>query len=56
MHNLTRGKKLPKILDYYCNFHKTAQSKQFAQSGHPATYIPVNLLRRQQMQQEALNN
>jgi hypothetical protein len=34
-------KKLPKILCYFCNFYKTAQSKRspsgqkFAQSGHP---------------------
>jgi hypothetical protein len=41
IHNLYRGKKLPKFLGYFSNFQKATQSKRFAQkakihqSGHP---------------------
>jgi hypothetical protein len=41
MHNIYRGKKYPENVGNFCNFHKSAQSKQlrigrrFDQSGHP---------------------
>jgi hypothetical protein len=45
MHNLNRGKKKPKMWAASVIFQIPAQSKQspigrqFAQSGHPATYV-----------------
>jgi hypothetical protein len=51
MCKLNRGEQLPKTVDYFCQFKKTARSKlspdglKFVQSGHPEANLKAHVVR-----------